>query len=240
MDSWNSVREYLSYHEKKFITEFAEEVEKQYTIKDIEIADVENVWILANTWNNVENVKKSAFWYEKALCIVKEELGENHELYADALVEYTDYYEVIYDFKKCEDFYDKAIKIYNEKQMKYLSKGRVALQRRAIVYRRQSKFTEALEIYRDLLHYQIGKYRASYNDIYHYMGSLLGRSGLADDAIAFYQYAVKIREKVYGEKSELTESSYEQMAYVLYKGFIFVEKTAGNNFPAVSESAKCI
>ena len=127
MESWNSVRGYLSYHEKEFIAELAEEVEQQYMQKNIEITDAENIWILADTWINLESVERSVPWYEKVLCLVRKELGENHELYADALVKYTNYYEAICDFKKCEYFYDQAIKIYDEKQMKYSSKGRDTL-----------------------------------------------------------------------------------------------------------------
>ena len=39
----------------------------------------------------------------------------------------------------------------------------------------------------------------------------------------FYKYAIKIREKVYGEKNELTASSYEQLAYALYNKSDYAE-----------------
>lgn len=357
MDSWNGVREYLSYHEKEFIINLAAEVDQQYMRKNIEITDAENIWTLAETWINLEDVEKSAYWYEKVLCLVKEKLGENHELYADALVKYTNYYETIGDFMICERFYDQALKIYNKKQMKYSQIGRTALTRRAIVYCRQLKFTEALTTYQDLLNYQMEKYGENYygnaylynnigkiyynqgelsnalleykkalellnnagkkggwlvgiyqnicvihlkngdgseawkyikkakkivedvygkntskliniyncmagvwhvrerpdreleylqkalnlikenqmenseiaSYIYHNFGDLLSRGGSVDDAIVFYKDAIKIREKVYGEKNEQTASSYEQLAYMLYEKFDYVEakKTIG-------------
>lgn len=195
MDSWNGVREYLSYHEKEFIINLATEVDQQYMQKNIEITDVENIWTLADTWIHLEIVERSAYWYEKVLCLVKEELGENHELYADALVEYTYYYETIGDFMICERFYDQALKIYDDKQMKYSSKGRYALQRRAIVYRRQLKFTKALKTYQDLLHYQIGKYGDKYYDnayLYNNIGTVYEEQGKLSDALLEYKRALEL------------------------------------------------
>lgn len=195
MDSWNGVREYLSYHEKEFIINLATEVDQQYMQKNIEITDAKNIWTLADTWIHLEIVERSAYWYEKVLCLVKEELGENHALYADALVEYTYYYETISDFMICERFYDQALKIYNDKQMKYSLKGRHALQRRAIVYRRQSKFTEALEIYQDLLHYQIGKYGDKYYGnayLCNNIGRVYEEQGKLSDALLEYKRALEL------------------------------------------------
>ena len=40
---------------------------------------------------------------------------------------------------------------------------------------------------------------ASYT--YYNWGNLLDREGRVDDAIAFYKYAIKIQEKIYGEKN---------------------------------------
>lgn len=219
MESWNRVREYLSYHEKEFITNLAKETEQYYLQKNIEITDADNVWILANTWINLENTEKSAYWYEKVLCIVKEKLGENHELYADALVEYTDYYEAISDFIICEKFYDHAIKIYNEKQMKYSPRGKVALMRRAIVYRRQSKFTEALEIYQDLLHYQIGKYSEKYYGnayLYNNIGRVYEEQGNLSDALLEYKRALELLDNA-GKKGGWLVGIYQNICEIYLK-----------------------
>lgn len=195
MESWNSIREYLSYQEKEFITVLAEEVDQQYTQKDIKIVDVENIWILANTWICLETVKRSVPWYEKVLGLVKGELGESHELYADALVEYTDYYEAIYEFMKCEKFYDQAIKIYSEKNLKYSGKCRAVLKRKAIMYRIQSKFAEALKIYQDLLNYQIGKYGEKYYGnayLYNNIGRVYEEQGELSSALLEYKRALEL------------------------------------------------
>lgn len=345
MESWSGIRQYLSYQEMEFIKCLAEEIDQHYMQREIEMAEVEPIWILADTWIALENAERSVPWYEKVLCLVREELGERHERYADALIKYADYYEAISNFVMCEKFYDQAIKIYTEKNIKYSGKGRSVLRRRAVAYRVQSKYAEALEIYQDLLNYQIGKYGEKYygnvylhsnigrvyeelgelssalleykramglldgagkqggwliplyqnmcmiylksgdgseawkyikkakritediygkdssrlipiyncmsgvwnvkerpdkefeylqkalnlirrihmedsemaSFIYHNFARMLLCGGLIDDAIALCKHAIKIREKVYGERNELTASSYEQMAYILYK-----------------------
>jgi len=176
MDSWNVIRECISYQEKEFVTFIAEEVDKQYKQKEIELADVENIWILAQTWLQLEKRENSIIWYEKVLDIVRDKLGEEHEIYADALVACANYYEIIGDYAICEKYYDQAIKIYNEKNMKYSEMGRQALQRKAIIYRRKAKFGEALNIYRDILDYQINKYGDNYYGnafIYNNMGEYM-------------------------------------------------------------------
>ncbi|MDE7416561.1 MAG: tetratricopeptide repeat protein [Lachnospiraceae bacterium] len=219
MESWNSVREQLSYHEREFVTDLAEEVDQQYMQKNIEITDAENIWILADTWILLEKIEKSAFWYEKVLCLVKKELGENHELYADALAKYSNYYEAIGDFKICEDFYDQAIKIYDEKQMKYSPKGRAALMRRANVYRRQSKCTEALEIYKGLLHYQIGKYGEKYYGnayLYSNIGIVYKEQGELSNALLEYKKALELFNNA-GKKGGWLVTIYNNICMIYLK-----------------------
>lgn len=344
MGSWNRIREYISYEENEFIASLATEVEKRYKQKKIEISEIENVWVLAKTWLRLEKIEQSAFWYESTLCLVREKLGVENELYADALIEYSDYYETISDYHKCEECYDQALTIYQNNNMKYSENGRTALLRKGVIYRIQSKFDEALDIYRELLNDRIRKYGEKYygnayiynnigrvyeergdftgaleqykkalnllnnagkqggwisliyhnigmvylkcsdtnqawkylkaekkitedmygknsiyliqvynsmsgvwsvrerpdkeleylqkaidiiknthmedseeaSYIYHNMGLLLTREREIELAIFYFRHAIKIRLKVYGEKNELTASSYEQLAYAFY------------------------
>lgn len=198
MESWNGVNQYLSYHEREFITALAEEVDQHYVQRDIEIADVENVWILAGTWIALEDAEKSAPWYEKVLRLVKEEFGEKHELYADALAGYAGYYRTISDYETCEKLYDQAIKIYGEKNLKYSGKGVVVLQWRAVIFRMQSKFAEALKIYQDLLDYKSGKYGKKYYGnayLYSNIGRVYEEQGDLSRALAQYLMALEILEK---------------------------------------------
>ncbi len=345
MESWNRVCDVLSYKERDFIRSLAEALEQQYAAKEIEIEDVETIWTLADTWIELEAVEKGASWHKKVFCFVSKRLGKEHLLYPDALIEYANYYEAVQDYVTVEKLYDQAIKIYRDKNVKYSPKGRSALQRRAVLYRMRSKFAEALEIYEDLLIYQIDKYGEKYynnaflysnigrvyeeqgdlsgallqykkalqlleitgkqgcwlaliyqnicvtylksgsekeawkyikkakrimedvygsnsvrlidiyncmsgvweernrfekaleylekalylikkNDmeeseaasyVYHNMANILTAGWLMDEANVYYKYAIKIRERVYGEKNEITASSYEQIAYNLYK-----------------------
>lgn len=219
MDSWNGVREYLSYHEKEFIINLATEVDQQYMQKNIEITDVENIWTLADTWIHLENFEKSAYWYEKVLCLVKEELGENHELYADALVKYTDYYETICNFNTCEDYYNQAIKIYDEKQMKYSQNGRTALIRRAIVYCRQLKFAEALTTYQDLLDYQTDKYGENYYGnayLYNNIGKIYYDQGKLSNALLEYKKALELLSNA-GKKGGWLVGIYQNICVIYLK-----------------------
>lgn len=197
MESWNGVRKYLSYQEMDFIKSLAEEVDRQYAQKNIEIVDVEDIWILAHTWIKLENMERSAFWYQKMLCFVGEKLGEEHELYADALVNYSNFYGAVSDYATCEKFCDQAIKIYSDKNKKYSSEGRNVLQLRARLYNRQSKFDAALKIYEDLLEYQIDKYGVKYYEnasLYCDIGCMYYEQGDFSHALLKFNEALNLYE----------------------------------------------
>lgn len=127
--------------------------------------------------------------------MVRGELGEDHELYADALMEYTDYYEAVSDYVTCEMFCDQAVKIYDEKNMKYSGKGRVALHQKAAVCCVQSKYVKALEIYQDLLNYQIGKFGENYYEnasLYNGMARVYNEQGDLSGALSAYKRAIEL------------------------------------------------
>lgn len=219
MESWNSVNQYLSYHEREYITALAEEADRHYAQRDIEIADIEDVWILAGTWIALEQVEKSVPWYDRALCLVREKLGENHELYADALVAYTDYYEAICDYMTSARYCDLAIKIYEERNLKYSEKGRTALKRRGVIFRMQSKFDEALDIYQDLLDYQVGKYGEKYFGnayLYSNIGRVYEEQGDLSRAFVQYHMALEILMKA-GKKEEWLVPIYQNMCVTYLK-----------------------
>ncbi|MBQ6995430.1 MAG: tetratricopeptide repeat protein [Lachnospiraceae bacterium] len=219
MNSWNVIRECISYQEKEFVTFIAEEVDKQYKQKEIELADVENIWILAQTWLQLEKRENSIIWYEKVLDIVRDKLGEEHEIYADALVACANYYERIGDYAICEKYYDQAIKIYNEKNMKYSEMGRQALQRKAIIYRRKAKFGEALNIYRDILDYQINKYGDNYYgnaSIYNDMGTVHEERGELTRALVHYEKALELLDSA-GKKGGWMIHIYQNICMIYLK-----------------------
>jgi len=198
MESWNGVREYLSYQERDFIIVLAEEVDQYYAHIDLGIRDMENIWILAGTWIALEDAEKSVPWYEKVLRVVREEFGENHESYADALMEYIDYYEAVGDYVTCEKFYDHVIQIYGERNLKYSGKGRNTLRRKAIMLRIQSKFVEALNIYQELIDYNIVRYGEKYYGnayLYSNMGRVYEEQGNLSRALVQYNMALEILEK---------------------------------------------
>lgn len=219
MESWNNIREYLSYEENEFVETLAVEADKQYRQKKIELSDIENIEVLAKTWLELEEREKSVFWYEKALCIVREESGEEHEMYADALVAYSDYYGVIGDYNKCERCYDRAINIYNKKNMRYSENGRAILQRKAGIYRKQSKFDEALNIYMELLDYQTNKFGEKYYGnaiIYNNIGKVYEGKGNFEGAIEQYNKALDLLN-CFGKQGGSSWKIYQNISHIYLK-----------------------
>lgn len=195
MESWNGIREYISYEENAFIATLALDADQYYRQKGIELSDVGQIWTLGTTWLRLEETEKSVFWYERALCFVREKLGEEHELYADALVKYMSYYEVENDFAMCEKYCNQAISIYEKCGMKYSQKGISVLKRKAVLYRIRSMFDKAIEIYEELLDYQINKYGNRYYGnavIYNNLGRVYEEQGNFSEALEQYEKAIDL------------------------------------------------
>lgn len=195
MESWNGIREYISYEENAFIATLVLDVDQYYRQKEIELSDVEQIWILGTTWLRLEETEKSVFWYEMALCLVREKLGEEHELYADALVKYMSYYEVENDFAMCDKYCNQAINVYEKCGMKYSQKGISVLKRKAVLYRIRSMFDKAIEIYEELLDYQINKYGNRYYGnavIYNNLGRVYEEQGNFSEALEQYEKAIDL------------------------------------------------
>lgn len=219
MNSWNSIREYVSYQEKGFIETVIAEVDKQYTQKETEVVDVGSIWILARTWIGLEKKERSAYWYEKALAVVRDGLGQEDKTYADALLEYTVYYSAVSNYAVCEQFCNQAIEIYNKNNMKYSANGRAALQQRAVLYRKQSKFNEALEIYEDLLHYQMNKYGEKYYEnasVYNNIGKVYEERGDLAGALQQYKKAVDLLN-IAGKRGVQIEKIYRNICLIYLK-----------------------
>lgn len=220
MESWNQVRDVFSYEEREFIRPLAEAVEQQYGGKGIEIADVvESIWILADTWIGLEEFARSASWYEKARCLVKEKLGEEQLLYADVLVEYAKYFNAIEDYIAGEIFYQQAIAIYRVKKMEYSEKGRAVLIQQAAAYQRQSKYVEALELYQKLLSYQREKYGENYYGnarLFNDIGVVCEAQGDLLKALFQYNKALEILE-ITGKQGSLLACIYQNICVVYLK-----------------------
>lgn len=195
MKSWGGIREYLSCRENDYISILAEEVEQWYAQKDIKVEDVENIWLLAGTWIGLEKIEKSHVLYQKALYLVGDTVGEEHELYADALVEYTKYYMLMNDFIKCETLCDRAMEIYRKRGTRYSERIELVLHQEAVVYKRQSRFNDALDIYESLLEYQINEYGERYYGnavLYSNIGKLYEEQGDLSGALSQYKKALEL------------------------------------------------
>lgn len=219
MNSWNAIREYISYQEKEFIITLANEADEQYMQREVNISDVTGIWILAKTWIRLEKVEKSADWYQKALDVVKDKLGEESQSYADALIEYTNYYSAVSDYAVCVQFCDQALKIYDKIDMKYSPNGRGILQQRAILYRKQSKFDEALAIYRDLLNYQVYKYGEKYYanaSLHNNIGKVYEEQGDLSSALQQYKKALELLSHA-GKQGGQIEKIYRNICLIYLK-----------------------
>ena len=219
MESWTAIRGYISYQEKGFIIVITEEVDRQYMKKEIEITDVESIWALAKTWVYLEKEERSEVWYKRALKVVRDELGEEDKSYADALMEYTNYYEAISNYAMCERFCDQAAKIYDMNNMKYSVNGRAILIRRATLYQKQSKFDAALEIYEDLLNYQINKYGEKYYGnavICNNIGRVYEKQGNLSGALQQYKKAMDLLEAA-GKQGGDIEKIYRNICLIYLK-----------------------
>lgn len=195
MESWSVIRENISYQEKEFIAVIAEEVDKRYTQKENVAMDVRSIWVLAKTWVELERAERSEPWYQKALETVRSELGEEHEMYADALIAYMDYYRAISNYTICERFCDQALKIYSDNGLEYSAKSNYALQQKAILYRMQAKYEEALKIYLDLLNYQMNKFGEKYYGnayLYNNIGKIYQDQGNLASALQQYKKALEL------------------------------------------------
>ncbi len=195
IESWDSVRGYLSNQETEFVRGLVEDAEQEYIGKEIELEDVEKLWILAGAWIGLEEAEKSVPWYTKALSTVKSVLGEEHPMYADALAEYLNYFWSVQNLMAGEKVCDQAIQIYHDRNKKYSDKGRSVLLWKAVVYRVQSKYAEALDIYEDLLNYQIGKYGEKYYgnaSLHNNIGRVYKAQGDLSKALKQYERAEEL------------------------------------------------
>ena len=170
------IRDGLSGEEDNFIEAAAEIVDERYINKEMKIADLENIWILAKTWLMLGNTQRSAYWYKAVLDFVEKKLGSEHEIYAQALVESANYYQAANDYIMCEQFCNQAIEIYCKKNLKDSAGNRLALRRKAAICGKLLKFQEALHIYERLLGDSISRYGENYYGnayLYHSMGTAL-------------------------------------------------------------------
>lgn len=162
MDSWQHVRGNLSYQEKDEIRQMAELADRHYRELAIQLSDVEQIWILADTWMEMEEKERGFYWYKLTADKIREELGEEHELYADALKGLADYYMLCSDFEQSAKYCDQALRIYEKNNISMEGSYYDVLMRRAILHRRKSQFDQALAIYDKLIKYYTKKYGSGY------------------------------------------------------------------------------
>lgn len=215
--SWRMIRDGLSGEEDNFIKAAAEIVDEWYINKEMKIADLENIWILAKTWLMLGNTQRSAYWYKAVLDFVEKKLGSEHEIYAQALVESANYYQAANDYIMCEQFCNQAIEIYCKKNLKDSAGNRLALRRKAAICGKLLKFQEALHIYERLLGDSISRYGENYYGnayLYHSMGRVYEEQKDFSNALQCFQKAFEILNNA-GKQGLLTAAICQNIC-VLY------------------------
>lgn len=219
MNSWQRVRGNLPFQEKEDIRSMADCVEEYYRDKETDLSEVEQIWILADTWLELEEKEKGFYWYRLTIDRIGGELGENHKLYADALVHISDYYQLTGNYEQCEKNYDQALGIYNEKKLPLEGSYQDALMQRAILYRRKYQFDQALTIYEKLLQYNTKKYGSGYSGnaiCLNNIGRVYEEWGDASGALAKYQEALTLL-LASGQKNYLLGALYHNITSIFLK-----------------------
>lgn len=195
MENWLKIWENLPLQEKNDIREMAAFSDNYYRQREIEVSDAKSIWVLADIWLELDEKEKAHYWYQLITDKIRKELGESHKLYADALVNFSDYYEKICDFGQCERNYDTAIRIYKEEDAVLEAYYKDALINLAVLYRRKHRFQEALAIYDNLLQYDTKRYGSGYdgNALYlNNMGCVYAELSDFSRALAMYQKALAL------------------------------------------------
>lgn len=215
MASWQRVRGNLPFQETDDIRKMADFVEKYYEKREANISEIRRIWILAGTWLELGEREKGFYWYKLTADRVREELGENHKLYADALVKLSYYYQLISDYEQCEKIYDQALWIYDEKKVP-LEDYQQVLIGKAVLFSKKCQYTQALAIYEKLLQYYTKKYGSGYSGnviCLNNIGHIYEELGDASKALDKYQEALTLL-LASGKKNELSGALYNNVASV--------------------------
>ncbi len=219
METWLAIRESLPLQEKDAVRKMAVFSDDCYRQREIDVSDAEPVWILAWIWMELGEKGKAFYWYQLIADKIRKELGESHKLYADALVNFSNYYEKTCDFEQCERNYDAAICIYKREDAALDEYYKVALNRLAVLYRRKYRFSDALAIYDGLLRYDTRKYGSGYEGNALYWNNI-GRvyEELSDFSKALIQYREALDlVTVSGKRNSLSVVLYNNISSVYLK-----------------------
>lgn len=244
MSSWLTVRGMLPFQETNTVRQMAEITDMYYRKKDIELSRLNPLWLLADTWVELESREKGLYWYRLISDKVKTELGSGHLLYAAALIHFANYYNQTGNYEQCELCYDQAIAIYEENETSlregYSEDYREALLRRAILYRRKSQFRKALAIYETILEHDTAKYGVGYygNAVcLNNMGRVYEELYDTSSALAKYQEALQLI-LTSGKKNHLLPTLYLNISCIYWKNGD--TKNAWNNIKLAKKMAETL
>lgn len=219
MESWLRIRGNLPFQEGADIRKMADDTDLYYRQTEVRISDAESIWILAGIWLELEEKEKAFQWYQLTADKIRNELGESHRLYADALVNLGVYYEKICDFAQCESNYKAAVEIYKKENAPLDGFYKMSLINLAVSHRRKDQYQEALAIYEELLQYDTQKYGSGYfeNAIYlNNMGRVYVELSDFSRALARYQAALEIVENL-NKRDDLLVTLYHNISSVYLK-----------------------
>ena len=195
MGSWQRVRGNLPLSERDDIRQMAEQTDAYYREKEITLSDMEQIWTLADTWLELEEWERGMHWYSLTEDRIRQELGAGNRMYADVLVRLGDYYSLTSDYERSEQYYDQAIRVYEESNAPLEQIYENVWMKRAVLYRRKCQYEQALEIYEKLMQYFTAKYGSGYVEnavCLNNEGRVYEELGNASEALSKYQEALSL------------------------------------------------
>ncbi len=214
MKSWQQVRGNLSLQEKADIRQMAEQTENYYRGREVDLSVLEQVWTLADTWLELEEPERGMYWYKLTEDKIRGELGTGHKLYADVLVRLGEYYNMASNYVQSEQYYDRAIRIYEENNTSLEEEYQDVLMKRAILYRRKRQYDHALAIYEKLMQYYTARYGSGNIEnavCLNNMGHVWAEMGDLSKALSKYQESLSLL-LASGQKNHLLCALYNNIA----------------------------
>jgi tetratricopeptide (TPR) repeat protein len=161
----------------------------------------------------------SVYFYENALSISEEQLGENHPHTATSLNNLAGLYENKGRYDEAESLYLRALKIYEEQLGENHPHTSTSLNNLAGLYKNKGRYDEAESLYLRALKIreeQLGETHPKTATSLNNLAGLYKNKGRYDEAESLYLRALKIREEQLGETHPKTANSLNNLAE-LYK-----------------------
>jgi tetratricopeptide (TPR) repeat protein len=207
---------------------------------------------LGSSKQNQGDYNSSIPFYEKALTISEEQLGENHSDTAISLNNLGSAYKIKGEYEKAKPLYLRSLKIREEQLGENRLDTATALNNLAGLYKDQEKYEEAKPLYlraRQIREEQLGENHLDTATSLNNLAVLYHSQGKYEEAKPLCLRALKIREEQLGENHPDTASSlnnlaalynsqgkYEEAKSLYLRALKICEEQLGENHPKTATS----